>query len=124
MTQTLNIALAQLNPMLGDIPGNVAKMRSARADAARRGVHLVVFTELFVTGYPPEDLVRKPAFAAAARAAAEAFAAETADGGPGVLFGTVWPEDGKVLQCGRRRRRGQDPRRPAEGRSAELRRVR
>ena len=99
MSQSLKIALAQLNPVLGDIPGNIAKMRTARADAAKRGVHLIVFTELFVTGYPPEDLVRKPAFAAAARAASEAFAAETVDGGPGVLFGTVWPEDGKVYNA-------------------------
>jgi NAD+ synthase len=59
----------------------------------------VAFTELFVTGYPPEDLVRKPAFAAAARAAAEAVAADTSDGGPGLLFGTVWPENGKVYNA-------------------------
>jgi NAD+ synthase len=99
MTQTLNIALAQLNPILGDIEGNVAKMRTARAAAAKRGAHLVMFSELFVTGYPPEDLVRKPAFADAARSAAEGFAVETMDGGPGVLFGTVWPEDGKVYNA-------------------------
>ena len=99
MTQSLKIALAQLNPVLGDIPGNVAKMRAVRADAAKRGVHLIVFTELFVTGYPPEDLVRKSAFARAARTASEAFAAETADGGPGVLFGTVWPDDGNVYNA-------------------------
>jgi NAD+ synthase len=96
MNATLDIALAQLNPTLGDLAGNVDKMRRARADAAKHGADLVLFTELMVTGYPPEDLVRKPAFAAAARAAAESFALETARPGPGVLFGTVWPEDGKV----------------------------
>jgi NAD+ synthase len=96
---TLTIALAQLNPILGDLAGNVAKMRAARAEAARKGCDLVCFTELFLTGYPPEDLVRKPSFAAASRAAAEAFAAETADGGPGVLFGAVWPEDGRVYNA-------------------------
>jgi NAD+ synthase len=95
----LTIALAQLNPVLGDLAGNVAKMRTARAEAARKGAHLVCFAELFLTGYPPEDLVRKPAFSAASRAAAEAFAAETGDGGPGVLFGAVWPEDGKVYNA-------------------------
>jgi NAD+ synthase len=96
---SLTIALAQLNPTLGDLAGNVAKLRAARAEAAKRGAHLVVASELFITGYPPEDLVKKPAFAAAARAAAEALAAETADGGPGLLFGTVWPEDGHVYNA-------------------------
>ncbi len=88
----LTIALAQLDPTVGDLAGNAAKIRKARADAVAAGADLVVFSELFLTGYPPEDLVLKPAFADAARAAAEALAAETGDGGPGVVFGTVWPE--------------------------------
>ena len=60
------------------------------------GADLVVYPELFITGYPPEDLVRKPAFAAAARRVIEELAAETADGGPGVIVGTIWAEDGKL----------------------------
>jgi NAD+ synthase len=96
ITDTLRIALAQLNPVVGDLTGNAAKLRKARAEAAAKGADLVVLTELFITGYPPEDLVRKPAFAAAARATVEALAAETADGGPGVVVGTVWPEDGRL----------------------------
>jgi len=88
------IALAQLDPVVGDLAGNAARLRNARAQAAARGADLVVTPELFITGYPPEDLVRKPAFAAAARAAVEALAAETGDGGPGVVVGTVWPEEG------------------------------
>ncbi len=93
---TLKIALAQLNPVVGDLAGNAAKLRVARAHAAAKGADLVVFPELFITGYPPEDLVRKPAFAAAARAPIEAVAAETGDGGPGVIVGTIWAEDGKL----------------------------
>ena len=65
---TLRIALAQLNPVLGDIAGNVEKLKRARKDAATQGADLVLYPELFITGYPPEDLVRKPAFAAASRA--------------------------------------------------------
>jgi NAD+ synthase len=92
----LKIALAQLNPVVGDLAGNTAKLRKARTEAAAMGADLVVYPELFITGYPPEDLVRKPAFAAAARAAVEALAAETGDGGPGVIVGTIWAEDGKL----------------------------
>src|SRR5215831_14652976 len=73
-----------------------AKLRQARTEAAALGADLVVYPELFITGYPPEDLVRKPAFAAAARAAVEALAPETGDGGPGVIVGTVWAEAGKL----------------------------
>ncbi len=95
MTDRLRIALAQLNPMMGDIAGNMAKVRAARAEAAGAGADLVLFPELFLCGYPPEDLVMKPAMLADCRAAIEALARETADGGPGVLLGTPWREDGK-----------------------------
>ena len=90
--KTLKIALAQYDPTVGDIAGNVAKMRQARGAAQRLGADLVVMSELFLVGYPPEDLVLKPAFTDACRSAAEAFAKETLDGGPAILFGTVWPE--------------------------------
>ena len=83
----LRIAIAQLNPTVGDIAGNLAKAREARADAARHGAELVLFTELFIAGYPPEDLVLKPAFVEACEAAALDLAADTADGGPGIIMG-------------------------------------
>ncbi len=87
ITDTIRIAVGQFNPTVGDIKGNLAKAREARADAARQGADLLLLTELFVSGYPPEDLVLKPAFLKACREAVEAFAAETADGGPGVIIG-------------------------------------
>src|SRR6185437_6329916 len=62
MTDLLISAIAQINPTLGDIDGNVAKLRRAREAAAGLGADLVVGTELCVSGYPPEDLVLKPAF--------------------------------------------------------------
>lgn len=83
----LRIAVAQLNPTVGDIAGNLALAREARADAARHGADLVFFTELFISGYPPEDLVMKPAFLTACETAVGELAADTADGGPGVVMG-------------------------------------
>jgi NAD+ synthase len=84
---TLRIAVAQLNPTVGDIAGNLAKAREARAEAARQGADLLLLTELFISGYPPEDLVLKPAFLNACQRAVETLAEETADGGPGVVIG-------------------------------------
>jgi NAD+ synthase len=92
----LAIAVAQLNPTVGDIAGNAEKARRARAQAAADGADLVAFSELFISGYPPEDLVLKPALQAACRAKIEELARETADGGPALLVGTPWVEDGKL----------------------------
>jgi len=85
---TLRIAVAQLNPTVGDIAGNLVKARKARAEASRQGADLVLFTELFIAGYPPEDLVLKPAFLRACEQAGDTLVADTADGGPGVIVGT------------------------------------
>ena len=90
MTDSLSLALAQLNPVVGDIDGNVARIRAARARAAAAGADLVVGTELCVSGYPPEDLILKDAFLRACRAGVEALAADTADGGPALLIGAPW----------------------------------
>jgi NAD+ synthase len=99
MTETLKLALAQLNPHVGRIDANLASARRARADAARLGADLVVTPELFISGYPPEDLVRKPAFVAACADAVFALAADTADGGPGVIVGAPWAEEGKLYNA-------------------------
>src|SRR5450432_4266023 len=93
------ITLAQLNPTVGDVAGNAAKARGARARAQADGADLVVLPELFIAGYPPEDLVLKPAFQSACRAAIEGLARDTADGGPAVLIGSPWVEDGKLYNA-------------------------
>jgi NAD+ synthase len=98
MTRTFKIALAQLDPIVGDITGNIEKARQAHAEAGRLGADLVLLSELFVTGYPPEDLVLKPAFATASRNAVETLAAELVTG-PDLLLGTVWPEDGRLYNA-------------------------
>ncbi|HXE03416.1 MAG TPA: NAD+ synthase [Methyloceanibacter sp.] len=89
---SFRLALAQLNPVVGDINGNLKKARAARAEAATKGADLIAFTELYLTGYPIEDLVLKPSFQQAAREACEAFARDTSDGGPAVLIGLPWAE--------------------------------
>jgi NAD+ synthase len=99
MTAQFSITLAQLNPTVGDVEGNAAKARAARAQAKADGAGLVVLPELFIAGYPPEDLVLKPAFQSACRAAVEALARETADGGPAMLIGSPWVEDGKLYNA-------------------------
>ena len=93
------VTIAQLNPVVGDVAGNAAKARAARAKAKSDGADLVVLTELFIAGYPPEDLVLKPAFQAACRAEIETLARETSDGGPAMLIGTPWVDDGKLYNA-------------------------
>ncbi len=95
---TLRIALAQLNPVVGDLAGNETKLIAARAAAAAEGADLIVFPELFLTGYPPEDLVLRPAFHRAARAQVEALARKLGPG-PAVLVGTVWPDQDRVYNA-------------------------
>ena len=95
----LIIALAQVDCIVGDVDGNAARVRAARATAQAGGADLVLFSELFLAGYPPEDLVLKPAFQEVCRAACEALARETADGGPAILVGLPWVEEGALYNA-------------------------
>ncbi len=97
MTDRYRIALAQLNPVMGDIAGNLARARVARAKAMDADV--ILFPELFIVGYSPEDLVLKPALQADARAAVEELARDTADGGPAILIGTPWVEHAELYNA-------------------------
>ncbi|MBL6953606.1 MAG: NAD+ synthase [Alphaproteobacteria bacterium] len=99
MTDILKIAMAQINPTVGDIAGNAELVRAARGEAAAAGADLVVFGELVLCGYPPEDLVLKSAFQDAIVAAIEALAAETADGGPGLLVTAPWRDQGLLYNA-------------------------
>jgi NAD+ synthase len=99
MTDRLAIALAQLNPTVGDVDGNLRAIRAARVQAARMGADLMVTGELSVCGYPPEDLVLKPAFQRRVAEQVAAFAAETADGGPAVILGAPCREGDKLYNA-------------------------
>ncbi len=99
MTNKLSIALAQLNPTVGDIDGNAALVIAARNSAARKGADLLVCSELVITGYPPEDLVVRPSFQDACAAAIDKLANETADDGPGILVGSLWVENDQLYNA-------------------------
>ena len=95
MTDTLTLALAQLDYTVGDIEGNMALIEAARDEAAGLGADLAIFSELGVSGYPPEDLVLKPIFQDAVEAAVRSFAPST-KGGPAVLIGAPWRVEGAL----------------------------
>ncbi|WP_029057397.1 NAD+ synthase [Stappia stellulata] len=96
LSDRLRLAIAQFNPTVGDVAGNLELVRRGRDRAAAAGADLVLFSELFLSGYPPEDLVLKPAFVSACRAALDALVADTADGGPGIIVGLPWREGDKL----------------------------
>ncbi|MDH5632868.1 MAG: NAD+ synthase [Gammaproteobacteria bacterium] len=79
MTTSLRIALAQINPLVGDIHGNAERMKQAAGEARTLGAHLVVFPELSLTGYPPEDLLLRPGFVDLADSVLNELAASVSD---------------------------------------------
>jgi NAD+ synthase (glutamine-hydrolysing) len=84
----MRLALAQINTVVGDLDGNAERIRGRLAEAKEQQADLVVFPELSVTGYPPEDLLLRPSFVQAAQAEAEALAREAR--GIVALIGVPW----------------------------------
>ena len=85
----MRIALAQINPTVGDLSGNVDRMAAAAREAAARAAEVIVFSELCITGYPPRDLVEKPSFIDRSEAELRRLARETAGLGLSVIAGYV-----------------------------------
>jgi NAD+ synthase len=94
MTNQLNIAMAQLNQRVGDLAGNAAAMLEWRVKAGQ--ADLIVFPEQQLIGYPAEDLVLKPAFAARAAEELAKLAAATSDGGAAMLVGSIFTDEGTL----------------------------
>ncbi len=103
MTDRLRIALAQLNPTVGAISANLDLARTALSEAASAEADILLFTELFLTGYFPEDLLFKPQFVRDALEAARELARATRDLGVTVLLPSIWEDEGvlynAVLMC-------------------------
>ncbi len=95
----LKIALAQLNPTVGDINGNAKRANDAFKDAQQADCDLLVFTELFITGYPPEDLILKPSFQRAAMDAIKTLAKATRGLDTAILIGTPWLTKNKLYNA-------------------------
>lgn len=98
MTNNLTISLAQINPTVGDIDGNLNKIRSTRK-ASSQNTDLIIYGELVVSGYPPEDLVLKCAFLDAIESGVKKLARETTDSGPGLLIGAPWRDKGTLYNA-------------------------
>jgi len=92
VTDHLRIALAQLNPKVGDLPGNLALARQALADAVAAKADILMLSELFLTGYFPDDLLFKPQFVADAMTAAQALVADTAGTETVLILPTIWQD--------------------------------
>ncbi len=92
MSETIRFAMAQYDFLVGDIQGNLGKVRHCIADAKAQGARLVLFPELALTGYPPEDLLLRPGFMYQNRAALDALTREVE--GIDVVIGHPWEEDG------------------------------
>jgi len=95
----LKIALASLNPTVGDLTGNYDKIIAVRNVARGDGADLIVYSELCLIGYPPEDIVLKGAFQKAAMDKVAQLAAVTKDGGPALLIGSCWREGGLLYNA-------------------------
>ena len=89
----LRLGLSQINPTVGDLDGNFERVRATIAEARSLGVELLAFPEMVITGYPPEDLLLRPAFVARAGEALEKLAARTGRAAAVVGF----PEAGRDL---------------------------
>ncbi|MFY8254454.1 MAG: nitrilase-related carbon-nitrogen hydrolase, partial [Candidatus Planktophila sp.] len=85
----LRIALAAINPTVGDLAGNSAEVARAAAAAAQEGAHLIVFPEMVLTGYPIEDLALRSSFRHASKKAIAALATDLAEQGHGDLVAIV-----------------------------------
>lgn len=95
----LTLALAQINPIVGDLAGNALMIVRAAQQAAEQGADLVLYPEMALTGYPPEDLILVPAFRQAAWYAARQIAKDTESLPCDLIIGNLWDEKGAIYNA-------------------------
>ena len=93
MTNLISIALAQLNAHLGNIDANVSRLVRARADAAAKRAEIIVTPEMYLSGYPCDDLVLRDDFMSDVAAGINELAAVTSDGGPAIVVGAPFKDN-------------------------------
>ena len=99
MSSVSAIALAQLNPHLGNITANVARLLEARRSAGDAGATIIVTPEMYLSGYPCDDLVLRSDFMDEVASGLRTLAAATADGGPAIIVGAPHAEDGVITNA-------------------------
>ena len=99
MTKSFTIALAQLNPRLGDVAGNIDRLAKARTEAAKNGAAVIVTPEMYLSGYPCDDLVLRDDFMRDVAAGIDRLATITADGGPAIIVGAPHAENGHIFNA-------------------------
>lgn len=99
MNSAFTLALAQMNPTVGDFAGNAARLVALAREAAAAGADLLLAPEMALVGYPPEDLVLISSFRAGAMQAARQVADATKDLSCDVLFGSLWEENGAIFNA-------------------------
>ena len=99
MTQPVRIALAQLNSHLGNVEANIDRLTKARETAAGQGADMIVTPEMYLSGYPCDDLVLRADFMVAVAAGLDRLAALTADGGPAIVVGAPFADAGHIYNA-------------------------
>ena len=99
MTQPVRIALAQLNSHLGNVEVNIDRLAKARETAAAQGADMIVTPEMYLSGYPCDDLVLRDDFMAAVAAGLDRLTALTADGGPAIVVGAPFADAGHIYNA-------------------------
>lgn len=94
-SKTFTLTMAQLNPTVGDLAGNIDKIRKTYAEH-KSTADLIVFSEMVVSGYPTDDLVLKPFFIDRVMQSVEKLATEIGEDGAGILISAPWRDRGKV----------------------------
>ncbi len=96
MKKPVIIALAQLNAHLGNVDANIERLAKARESAASKGADMIVMPEMYLSGYPCDDLVLRPDFMVRIATGIDELTALTADGGPAIVVGAPYAKDGKI----------------------------